>query len=99
MLQFLAFRLSEVKLSNEHLTADLNMTMVYSMLQMSKNIVKTCTGSRTVASSCNASAAQLRQHDKWSALQQSQHASVAYQAHQHGIGCTTRLLTDDDHAH
>ena len=27
-LQFLAFRLSEVKLSCEHLTADLNMTMV-----------------------------------------------------------------------
>ena len=28
VLQFLAFRLSEVKLSCEHLTADLNMTMV-----------------------------------------------------------------------
>ena len=27
-LQFLAFRLSEVKLNCEHLTADLNMTMV-----------------------------------------------------------------------
>lgn len=28
LLQFLAFRLSEVKLNCEHLTADLNMTMV-----------------------------------------------------------------------
>ncbi len=59
MLQFLAFRLSEVKLSNEHLTADLNMTMVYSMLQMPENIVQTCTGTQTADSSCNASAAYL----------------------------------------
>ena len=31
-LQFLAFRLSEVKLNCEHLTADLNMTMVTRLL-------------------------------------------------------------------
>ena len=87
MLQFLAFRLSEVKLSNEHLTADLNMTMVYSMLQMSKNIVKTCTGSRTVASSCNASAAYLCHHDKWSPYNSAhmpvlriKHISIGYAA-------------------
>ena len=37
VLQFLAFRLSEVKLSNEHLTTDLNMTMVSPIQQTSWN--------------------------------------------------------------
>ena len=36
VLQFLAFRLSEVKLNCEHLTADLNMTMVSIQSELDK---------------------------------------------------------------
>ena len=91
MLQFLAFRLSEVKLSNEHLTADLNMTMVYSMLQMSKTLCKPVLVHRQ----------QLQQHDSETVTNGLPYSRVnmpVLRIKHISLCCTSKFLIDNDSA-